>query len=371
MRITDIALGRISIPLRTPFRTALRTVDRMEDLVVRVTGESGEAGFGEAPPTAVITGETLPSMETAIRDYLGPAVLGLDTGDPAEIFQRLDRAMAHNTSAKAAMDIALYDLMAREKGMPLFRLLAQGREEAPRTRLETDLTISVNDPDTMARDTEVAVSRGFRVLKVKVGKGGEEDVRRVCRVRAAAGENAVIRVDANQGWTPEEAVRTIRAMEDAGLNIELVEQPVSCHNFYGLKAVADAVDTPILADESVFSPEDAERILAEKAADLINIKLMKTGGIHQALRICDLAEQAGVTCMMGCMLESAVSVSAGAHLMAARGVITMADLDGPSLCAENPYAGGPVYEEAYIYMNETPGIGITRVPVAFETVAKI
>ena len=127
-----------------------------------------------------------------------------------------------------------------------------------------------------------------------------------------------------------------------------------------------AVDTPILADESVFSVEDAERILEEHAADLINIKLMKTGGIHNALRICDLAERYGVRCMMGCMLESKVSVSAGAHLAAAKDCITMADLDGPSLCREDPYEGGPDYRGAKIWLNETPGIGITKVPAVFE-----
>ena len=157
-------------------------------------------------------------------------------------------------------------------------------------------------------------------------------------------------------------------MEDAGLNIELVEQPVSCHDFKGMQYVTAHTATPILADESVFSPEDAVRIMEEHGADLINIKLMKTGGLYPAEKICDLAEQSGVKCMMGCMLESAVSVSAGAHLAAARSVIAMCDLDGPSLCAENPYAGGPVYREHQIFLPETPGIGISRVPVEFETV---
>ena len=205
-----------------------------------------------------------------------------------------------------------------------------------RPALEPDLTLSVNDPDTMAADARAAVSRGFRVLKVKVGRGGAEDVERVRRVREAAGPAAVLRIDANQGWTPEEAVRTVGMMEDAGLGIELVEQPVSCHDFKGMQYVTAHTVTPVLADESVFSPEDAARIIEERGADLVNIKLMKTGGIYQAEKICDLAEQSGVACMMGCMLESAISVSGAAHLAAARSVITMCDLDGPGLCAENP-----------------------------------
>ena len=368
MKITDISIGTISIPLITPFKTALRTVDRIQDQIVRVTLDSGECGYGEAPPTAVITGETGQSIAAAIRDYLAPSVLGLDPCDRDELFSRLDRAMAKNTSAKAALDIAIHDATARALNIPLFRFLGRRNPGQVRTVLETDLTISVNDPDTMAADTRAAVSRGFRILKVKVGKGGAEDVERVRRVREAAGTGAVLRVDANQGWTPEEAVRTISMMEDAGLDIELVEQPVSCHDFKGMQYVTAHTATPILADESVFSPEDAARIIEEHGADRINIKLMKTGGIYPAEKICDMAEQAGIPCMMGCMLESAVSVSGAAHLAAACPVISMCDLDGPSLCAENPYTGGPVYREQQILLPETPGIGISCVPVDFESV---
>ena len=368
MKITDIAIGTISIPLITPFKTALRTVNRIEDLIVRVTLDSGETGYGEAPPTAVITGETRQSITAALCDYLAPVAMGADPSDRDEFFTRLDRAMAKNTSAKAALDIAVHDALSQSLGLPLFRFLGRRAPGQVRTVLETDLTISVNDPDTMAADARSAVGRGFRILKVKVGKGGPEDVERVRRVRQAAGADAVLRIDANQGWTPEEAVRTIGLMEDAGLNIELVEQPVSCHDFRGMQYVTARTQTPILADESVFSPEDAARIIEEHGADWINIKLMKTGGIWPAEKICDLAEQSGVTCMMGCMLESAVSVSGGAHLAAARSVIALCDLDGPSLCAENPYTGGPVYREQQIILPETPGIGFTRVPVSFESI---
>ena len=368
MKITDIAVGTISIPLITPFKTALRTVDRIRDLIVRVTLDSGETGYGEAPPTAVITGETSQSIAAALSDYLAPAALGSDPSDRDAFFSRLDRAIAKNTSAKAALDIAVHDALARSLGVPLFRFLGRGAPDQVRTVLETDLTISVNDPDRMAADARAAVSRGFRILKVKVGKGGPEDVERIRRVRNAAGKDAVLRVDANQGWTPEEAVRTIGMMEDAGLDIQLVEQPVSCHDFRGMQYVTARTETPILADESVFSPEDAERIIEEHGADWINIKLMKTGGIWPAEKICDLAERSGVSCMMGCMLESAVSVSGGAHLAAARSVITLCDLDGPSLCAENPYSGGPSYREQQIILPETPGIGITRVPVDFQSI---
>ena len=356
MRIKDISIGYIHIPLKTPFRTALRMVDSVNDMLVRVTSDTGLTGFGEAPPTAVITGDTPESIEAAVRGYIAPALKGMDLDDLESIFRAMEKSIAKNTSAKAAVDMAIYDLAAKSRGIPLFRMLA-GRPEEIRTELTTDITISVNEVEEMVADSVKAVRDGFCILKVKVGKGGEKDVERVRRIREAVGPDAVLRVDANQGWSREEAVRTIRMMEDAACGIELVEQPVSCHDFKGLKLVTEAVETPILADESVFSVEDAERIIEEKAADLINIKLMKTGGIHNALKICDMAQANGISCMAGCMLESAISVSAAVHLAAARGIITMCDLDGPSLCAQNPYEGGPLYEGEKIYLPELPGIG--------------
>ena len=369
MKIKDISIGYIHIPLITPFRTALRVVDSIDDLIVRVEAEDGQVGFGEAPPTAVITGDTKESIEAAIRYYIAPAICGMDLDEPEEIFARMEKAIAKNTSAKAAMDIALHDLMAKEKGLPLFRMLGQGKPGDVRDELTTDITISVNEVDEMVRDTKRALQDGFSILKVKVGKGGEKDVERIRAIRKEAGPDTVIRVDANQGWTREEAVRTISMMEDALLNIELVEQPISCHDFKGMQYVTEKVQTPILADESVFSYEDAERIIEEHAADLINIKLMKTGGIHNALRICDLAEKNGIACMAGCMLESAVSVSAAAHLSGAKKIITMCDLDGPSLYRDTPYHGGPKYEGPGIWLPETPGIGIDAdMPVKFESV---
>ncbi len=368
MKITKIGIGYIDIPLITPFKTALRTVSSVHDLLVKVTADDGTFGIGEAPPTAVITGDTKESIEAAIRYYIAPAICGMDLEPLEDVMAKMERSIAKNTSAKAAVDIALYDLYAKSKGLPLFRLLGEKNPDQITTKLETDITISVNDTDEMVQDSIRAMKDGFRILKVKVGKGGEKDVERVREIRKAIGKDAVIRVDANQGWTVEEAVRTIRAMEDAGLDIELVEQPVSYHNFKGLKAVTEQVETPILADESVFSFEDGVRIIEEHAADLINIKLMKTGGIHEAIRICDAADDAGVQCMIGCMLESKVSVSAGAHLGAARGCITMADLDGPSLCREDPYTGGPEYRGPAILLPETAGIGITGVPCVFDTI---
>lgn len=360
MRIREIQVGEIAIPLNRPFKTALRTVECVEDVLVRVVTDDGAEGFGEAPPTAVITGDTKGSVTEAVKGFIGPALAGMEIENLDGIFKTLNGCMVKNTSAKAAVDMAVYDLFAKRLGLPLYKLLGGARRE-----FETDITISVNDIPQMVEDSLDAVKQGFGVLKIKVGKEGLKDVERIAAIREAVGRDVKIRVDANQGWNAKQSVQIIRAMEDKGLDIELVEQPVPAHDFEGLKFVTERVTTPILADESVFSLEDAIRIIQERAADLINIKLMKTGGIYNALKICDVAEVYGVECMIGCMLESKLAVSAGAHLAAAKGIITRADLDGPSLCKYDPYEGGPVFDNSRIIMTDAPGLGITGVPCEF------
>lgn len=357
MKITSIQIGEIFVPLVTPFKTALRTVENVEDIIIRIDTDTGEAGYGEAPPTAVITGDTKGSIIAAIRDFIAPAITGMDIQDLDGIMNRIQHSIVKNTSAKACVDMAVYDLYAQSLGVPLYKALGGSKDH-----VETDLTISVDTVDKMVSDSLAAIAQGYRILKVKVGKEGMQDVERIRAIREAAGPGAVIRVDANQGWTAKEALRIISRLEDLDLNIDLIEQPVAAHDLSGMQYVTQHSQIPILADESVFSAEDAVRIIQTGAADLINIKLMKTGGIYEALKICSIAEIYGVECMMGCMLESKISVSAAAHLTAAKSIITRADLDGPGLCKIDPYTGGPVFDANWIRMTDAPGIGVTSVP---------
>lgn len=358
MKIEKIELAEIKIPLVTPFKTALRTVDSVDDIVVRITADDGQVGFGEAPPTAVITGDTKGSIRCAIEEFIAPNLIGLEIENLDGIMKKLHSCILKNTSAKAAVDMAVYDLYAKSCKKPLYKVLGGSK-----TEIETDLTISVNEIPEMVADSVKAVEQGFGILKIKVGKESLKDIERIKAIRQAVGPETRLRIDANQGWTPKDAVRIIRTMEDMGIEMDLVEQPVHAHDFAGMKFVTSQVHTPILADESVFSAEDAIHLIQERAADLINIKLMKTGGIYEALKICAIAESYGVECMIGCMLESKIAVSAAAHLAAGKGIITRADLDGPSLCRVDPYEGGPTYEGSRIVMNEAYGMGITRVPV--------
>lgn len=356
MKITEVRLGRISVPLRVPFKTALRSVSSVEDVIVEVRTDTGLVGYGEAPPTGAITGDTTGAILGALRDHIIKTVAGRDVDDFEDLMLALDKCVVKNTSAKAAMDMALWDLYGQMYKIPVYKLLGGSRKQ-----IVTDITISVNDPEEMARDAVNAVERGYDTLKVKVGANPSLDVARLSAVRQAAGPDVRIRIDANQGWRPKEAVRILNQMQEKGLDIEFVEQPVQAHDFEGLKYVTDRSYVPVLADESVFSPADAFTIMQMGAADLVNIKLMKCGGIYNALKIASAAEVYGVECMIGCMLEAKISVNAAVHLACARQIITKIDLDGPVLCSEDPILGGAVFDEQNITVSDDPGLGIRGV----------
>lgn len=356
MKIKEVKIGKVSIPLKKTFKTALRQVNSAEDIIVKVIVDSGEVGFGNAPPTAVITGDSQDSIIAAIRDTLGPKIIGMDVDNLEGIMTTLDQAMLHNSSAKAALDIAIYDLFGKLHQIPLYKLFGGYRDS-----LTTDLTISVNSPEEMVRDALEAVAAGYTELKLKVGTDAALDIERVQAIRAAVGYDIKIRLDANQGWLPKEAVRTIQKFEKLNLGIELIEQPVKAHDFTGLKYVTEAVQTDIMADEAAFGTYEVFRLLSDSACDLINIKLMKAGGLHNALKIADMAGTMGVACMMGCMLESKVGITAAASLAAGKKIITRADLDAAVLLAEDPVIGGVSFHKNQILLPDAPGLGITAV----------
>ncbi len=353
MKITKVRLGRISVPLRTPFKTALRSVSSVEDVIVEIHTDCGAVGYGEAPPTGAITGDTTGAIIGAIQDHIGKSIVGRDVDEFEDLLQIVQKCIVGNSSAKAAVDMALWDLYGQLYNIPVYKLLGGAKKQ-----IVTDITISVNDPDIMVRDALIALDRGYDCLKMKVGVNPKLDVERLSAVRNAVGKDIVIRIDANQAWQPKEAVRILNKMQEQGLDIELVEQPVKAHDFEGLKYVTDRSYVPVLADEAVFSPEDAMTIMKMGAADLVNIKLMKCGGIYNALKIASAAEVFGVECMIGCMLEAKISVNAAIHLACAKNIITKVDLDGPVLCSEDPILGGAVFNEKLITVSDEPGLGI-------------
>ncbi len=357
MKIARIELGLLRVPLKTPFKTALRTVNQVEDIIVLLHADDGRTGYGGAPATAVITGDTLGSIVDAIRHYIAPRLIGQDVSNLNQLTHAIGQAMERNTSAKAAVEMALYDLWAQRYDAPLYKMLGGGDPA-----LTTDITISVDTIDKMVADSVSAVERGFDSLKIKVGKDIGVDIERARAIHAAVEDRALLRLDANQGWSAKQAVYAIRSLEEAGVQLELVEQPVKARDLAGLRYVTERVHTPIMADESVFGPVEVLELIRMRAADIINIKLMKTGGLCNAIRLADIAALHGVDCMIGCMLESSVSVAAAVHLAIAKsGAISKVDLDGPSLCQYDPVEGGVVFDEADIAVSDAPGLGIKNV----------
>lgn len=357
MKITDIQFGKLRVPLKTPFKTALRTIDHVEDIVVMIHTDDGHIGYGEAPATAVITGDTHGSIVEAIRHYIAPRLIGVDIADLNRITRVIQGSMEKNSSAKAAVEIAVYDLWGQLYNAPLYKLLGGGDPV-----ITTDITISVDYIDKMVADAVSAVERGFESLKIKVGKDIGVDIERVKAIHAAVESRALLRLDANQGWTAKQAVYALQTLEDAGVHLELVEQPVKAADLEGLRYVTERVHTPVMADESVFGPAEVIKLIRMRAADIINIKLMKTGGISNAVKIADIAAMHDIDCMIGCMLESSISVAAAAHVAVAKAdVITRVDLDGPSLCQFNPVDGGVVFSESEISITDAPGLGIREI----------
>ncbi|MCY6371205.1 dipeptide epimerase [Clostridium ganghwense] len=355
MRIKDIKVGRITIPLRQPFKTATTTINEVNEVVVKIIADSGEVGIGSAVPSAQITGDSQKSIIDAVN-LIKLKLYGMDIDNLEEIMSIIDNTISGNTSAKAALDMAVYDLFGKKYNIPLYKLFGGSKGQ-----IITDITINIGTPEEMVKESLQAINNGFKHLKIKVGTDPILDFKRVKTIRQAVRKDIKIRVDADQGWTPKSAVKIITKFEDAGLDIELIEQPVKAWDLEGLKFVTDNVMTDILADESVHSSRDALKIMQMRAADLINIKLMKCGGFHNALKICSIAETMGIECMMGCMVESKIGITAAANFAMGKKNIVKTDLDMVLSFENDPVIGGAKFEENMIIANEGAGLGIKDV----------
>ena len=354
MKITDIRTTTLNAPLKTPFITSLRRVDALEDLVVIIECDDGSIGYGEGAPTPVITGETMGTMIAAI-EYMKPFIVGLEIDDFDIILNNIHTSLLKNTTAKSALEIALYDLKAQARKLPLYKMLG-----GTKTAFKTDITISMNETETMIADALHAVELGYETLKIKIGEDPQKDVDRIIAIDNALDDNIKMRLDANQGWTAQESVKLLHSLEKRDIIAEFIEQPVAADDIEGLKYIKERVQTPLLADESIFSLKDARRVLEMQAVDYLNIKLAKTAGISQALKLADLAQAFDTKCMIGCMLEGPISVAAGVHVASAKAdIITMLDLDAISLLASHPAKTDIVFDESNIILSDAVGLGVS------------
>ncbi|MEM0057728.1 MAG: dipeptide epimerase [Candidatus Bathyarchaeia archaeon] len=357
MGIQQIEVYPVTLAYREPFRIAPGASSESHNVIVKIATDYGVYGWGEASPSERVTGET---AETVIKivDKIAPKLIGMCPLRIEQIVEVMDSLVAGSPSAKAAIDIALHDILGKTVKKELFRILG-----GYRTEVLTDITLGIKSPREMAEDAVKAVKRGFKALKVKVGVNPDEDVERVRLIREAVGSDIQIRIDANQGWTPKQAIEALNKM--AKYDIQFAEQPVPAEDLKGLIEVKRNSPIPIMADESVHSPEDAIRLIKAEAIDLINIKIMKSGGIHKARKIAAIAEAAGIPCMIGCMGESEIGIAAGAHLAAAVKNIQYADLDSDLLLKDKLVKrGGTKVKNSMRLFPKIHGLGIRELDMA-------
>ncbi|HEY1488301.1 MAG TPA: dipeptide epimerase [Micromonosporaceae bacterium] len=357
MSIAAVITHRVSAPLHTPFVTSLRRAETVESLIVEIIDSDGCSGFGEAPQVWQVTGASIAGSEACVEGMLAPLLIGRDPDDLVATVRAVQGAVVGNEAAKAAIDVALHDLAAQRMGVPLVRLLG-----GVSLSVATDVTLSAADADSLAQAATERVADGFSVLKVKVGTADSaSEIARVRAIRAAIGPDVTIRLDANQGWTPREAVRVIHGVEDAGLGVEFVEQPVARWDIEGLAWVSDRVDLPIVADEAVFSVRELVEVIRRRAADVVNVKLAKCGGLSAGRTLLALAEAHGLGTIVGSMMETSIGIGAAASLASAYGTTGVCDLDAAWWLADTPIRGGMVYDRATITLVDEPGLGIRGV----------
>ncbi len=363
LKITDVEIFLFDIPLTSPFRIAIGEMTAANDLLVRVHTDQGVTGLGEACPFPPISGETQATNAAAakaIRDM----IVGKDPLAVDDLVRLIGPIVHSNPSAVAAFDMAFFDILGKVAGLPLFRLLG-----GTKSVFETDITTSLDTLEKMTAEAKGYADKGYKTLKVKVGLDPDEDFARLEAIRSAVGPKVAIRIDANQGWTVPQAIYGLRKM--APLNIQFCEQPVLASDTAGLAAVRAQSPISIMADEALFGPADAVKLIRAGACDSFNIKVMKAGGLLNSVRIAHIADAANMRCMVGCMLETRLALTAAAHVVASQANIVYADLDGNSEHVEDPIVDGMTVKAGTLTLPEKPGLGCDVDPAFVKKLRKV
>ena len=353
-RIKRIEAFFISVPLKKTWEISLYRTETRNHAVVEVETESGVVGYGEVSPAPAFMGEDGRFIVDIINHLLAPPLMGMDAFDLEALHQRMDRALHGNGAAKAAIDIAFHDLLGKILNLPAFQLLGgRVREEVP-----LSWVVGMQTPEGGVEEAKYYLEKGFKTIKVKIGGDPEKDLYKIRLLREKLTEHFQFRVDANQGYRPDQAIKILRQMET--FNLESIEQPVPAYDIEGMRHVAEALDTPVMADESVFSLQDAYKVISSRAADIINIKVGKVGGLLPAKKIAALAESANIPCTIGSNLELGIGTSASLHFgLSTPNMLYPCDLAiGPFLHQEEII--DPTFElvDGKIDLMEGPGLGI-------------
>ncbi len=363
LKIKDVEIYYFDLPLTAPFRISIGEMKAANDLFIRVITDQGIVGIGEACPFPPITGETQATNAEAAK-AIRAMLVGKDPLAIDALLREIGPIVHSNPSTVAAFDMALHDILGKAAGLPLYRLLGGDKPS-----FETDITTGIDTTEAVVKETKEHADLGYRNLKVKVGTDPDADFARLKAIRDAIGYDINVRIDANQGWTVPQAIYALRKME--ALKIQLVEQPVVAADMAGLREVREHSPIPIMADEAVFLPSDALKLVKAEACDYMNIKIMKAGGMLNSVRIAHIAAAANMRCMVGCMLESRVALSAAAHVVASQANIVYADLDGNADHVVDPVTDGFAVKAGVLTLNEKPGLGCDLDPAFLKKMPKV
>ena len=355
MKITDVKITKFSANLMRPLKVAFGIVETSDNWIIKVTTDEGLYGLGCAAPFEFVTGET---METCrlVLEMFAKAFIGFDPLDIAGAHKLMDSMIYGNGSAKCAFDIALYDIIGKYENKPVWKLLG-GTDPV----VMNDITIGIDEPDVMTSMAKKYVfEKGFRILKIKIGLDLEHDLRALTMIREAVGKDVRIRIDANQGYDVGKSLKALAEFEKIG--IDAAEQFLPWWDFDGAAELIKKNKTSVrlMLDESIHNPYDAERAAKGRCADFFNIKLMKCGGLYNGAKIADIAERAGIGCMVGCMGECKISISAGVSLVAAKKAIVEADCDSFMFYEgeDDGIKGGFDRDGGVFTLLDKPGLGI-------------
>lgn len=351
MKITEIEIFAIELPLIEPFIISYDTYPSMPSIIVKMTTDEGIVGYGESVPDEHVTGETWESTYAVLKNQLAPLVIGQDPMAFEKIHALMDKAVYQVPAAKAAIDIACFDIAGKKLDVPVYQLIG-GRyhEKFPITHV-----LSIGTPEKMANEAEERVRQGYRSFKMKVGTEVMKDVERIQAVRERIGFDIAIRVDVNQGWeNSATTLRGLRALRD--VDLDWLEQPVVADDIDAMVEIKSKTDIPLMIDEGLHGVKEMREIIAKRAADKVNIKLMKCGGIYPAMKLATMAEMAGIECQIGSMVESSVGSAAGFHVAFSKKIMTSVELTGPLKFSKD--VGNLKYDVPFICLNERPGLGI-------------
>jgi len=355
MKIRSVEAWAETFRLSDPYTIAYESVDEATNVFLRVTTDSRLVGFGCSAPDDAVTGESPETALRAIAEIVEPVVLGMDPLRAAVVMERLREPLRQHPSVRAAVDMAVLDILGKRADLPLWKLLGGYRE-----RIKTSVTIGIHPVEETVSRARMWVRDGFRSLKIKGGTDVDLDVERMLKVREEVGRGVDLRFDANQGYSVEQAVDFIRRIKR--VRLQLLEQPTPKGAPEMMAQISCRSDVPVMADESLMNLRDAFRLAKNDLVDMVNIKLMKVGGISEALHVNSVAKAAGYEVMVGCMDESGLAIAAGLHFALARPNVVFADLDGHLDLIGDPAAAAVRLRDGYLHPTGRPGLGFDLDP---------